>query len=85
VTAPVIVPIVDDLEALELIERERNARDRRSYALRLTDAGGAKLDTARAEVDALTAKLIGRRDREELAALLRRLIEDVDLAEQPEP
>lgn len=54
-----MVKVVDDLERLGLVERRRNAADRRLYDLTLTDAGGetvAATEAAvlRAEADALS-------------------------------
>ena len=58
VTPPVIVPIVDELEALELVRRERNPADRRSYALRLTPAGERTLVEARERLEQLPAGVL---------------------------
>ena len=68
VTPPVVVPIVDELEAHELLRRERNPSDRRSYALRLTSAGESKLAEARARIELVPS------GGPELRALLRRLL-----------
>src|SRR6202035_4875853 len=37
--APRLVALIDDLEARGLVERRRDPRDRRNYAISLTDAG----------------------------------------------
>ncbi len=52
-----MVLVVDDLENLGLIERQRDPGDRRRYALRLTDRGRAKLAEAN-EVDAVRAEVV---------------------------
>jgi DNA-binding MarR family transcriptional regulator len=46
-----VVKLVDGLEATGWVARERNADDRRSYALRLTDAGAGALRRFHAELD----------------------------------
>jgi DNA-binding MarR family transcriptional regulator len=77
VTPPVIVPIVDELEALELVRRERNPADRRSYALRLTPKGERTLKQARERLERLPAGVFDERQAgggPELRALLRRLL-----------
>lgn len=77
VTPPVVVPIVDELEALELIRRERNPADRRSYALRLTPAGERTLSEARRRHDLLPQGVFDGRQAAggpELRALLRQLL-----------
>jgi DNA-binding MarR family transcriptional regulator len=46
-----VVKLVDGLEATGWVARERNLDDRRSYALRLTEAGAAALRRFQAELD----------------------------------
>jgi DNA-binding MarR family transcriptional regulator len=77
VTPPVVVPIVDELEALELVRRERNPADRRSYSLRLTPEGKRTLAEARERLERLPAGVFDERQAAggpELRALLRRLL-----------
>ena len=77
VTPPVIVPIVDELEALELVRRERNPADRRSYALRLTPAGERTLVEARERLELLPAGMLDEHQAAggpELRSLLRQLL-----------
>jgi DNA-binding MarR family transcriptional regulator len=78
-----MVFLTDELEKLGLVERRRNPADRRSHALYLTEAGTAMLDrvreVTRAHEDAITAGLSGT-EREQLAALLRRLARERGLA-----
>ena len=88
VNATRMVFLTDELEQLGLVERRRNPADRRSHALHLTEAGTAMLArirqvTAAHEAD-ITASL-GEAEREELAALLRRLADDQGLAAQSLP
>lgn len=73
VTPPVVVPIVDELEALELVRRERNSADRRSYALLLTPKGERTLAQARERLEQLPAGVYDD-GGPELRALLRRLL-----------
>jgi DNA-binding MarR family transcriptional regulator len=77
VTPPVIVPIVDELEARGLLRRVRNPADRRSYALRITPEGERALVEARERLDLLPAGVFDERQAAggpELRALLRRLL-----------
>jgi DNA-binding MarR family transcriptional regulator len=78
VSGPVIVELVDSLEARGLIVRERNPEDRRSYALRLSAPGEALLERARALIAAMVATIahegIGSAGMYELAALLREML-----------
>jgi len=76
-TPPVVVPIVDELEARDLLRRERNPEDRRSYALRLTPAGERTLAEARRRLELLPAGVFDERQAAggpELRGLLRRLL-----------
>jgi DNA-binding MarR family transcriptional regulator len=74
-----MVWLVDDLEQHGLIERRRNPADRRAYALYLTPRGRRVVDEAM-EVSAVhETDLLGSlqpTEREELAALLRRVAAD---------
>jgi DNA-binding MarR family transcriptional regulator len=77
ISGPVVVEMVDALEALGLVERRRDPSDRRSNALVVTEAGREALERATGELDAETAILtapIGAEGNAELAALLRKLL-----------
>jgi DNA-binding MarR family transcriptional regulator len=79
VTPPVVVPIIDELEALGFVQRERNLDDRRSYALRLTPEGERTRAEARRRLELLPAGVFGddaASGAPELRALLRRLLGD---------
>ena len=76
-----ITPILQDLERAGLVSREAVPGDRRSYALRLTDEGAARLahlSERAAEHDRRLDAIVGDR-KQELIALLRRI--SVALAE----
>jgi DNA-binding MarR family transcriptional regulator len=77
VSGPVVVEMVDALEALGLVERRRDPADRRSNALVVTDAGRAALERATAGLEAGTRELvapIGEAGDAELRGLLRKLL-----------
>jgi DNA-binding MarR family transcriptional regulator len=77
VSGPVIVELVDALEARNLVMRERNQEDRRSYALRLSAEGEALLTRASTAIEAALTEAsqeIGRAGMLRLAALLRELL-----------
>ncbi|WP_188284006.1 MarR family winged helix-turn-helix transcriptional regulator [Streptomyces sp. CBMA29] len=72
-----ILQIVDDLESAGRVVRERDPRDRRRYALRLTDAGRDALATARRAVEAAETDMgtrLGTDGRAELKALLTKML-----------
>jgi DNA-binding MarR family transcriptional regulator len=69
VSATMVTQIVDDLERLGLLERRRNAADRRSYTVTMTPEGERVLAAAR--VKAATISIPGD---EELRPLLRKLV-----------
>jgi DNA-binding MarR family transcriptional regulator len=77
--APRLVALIDDLEARGLLERRRDPRDRRNYAISLTEAGGEmwrKVSTvARQHERALTAAL-EEKESAQLASLLRRIADE---------
>src|SRR3954468_20047516 len=78
VSGPVVVEMVDALEARGMVERRRDPPDRRSNALVVTQAGRDALETSRTELDAATAELvapIGPHGDAELRALLRKLLQ----------
>jgi DNA-binding MarR family transcriptional regulator len=69
VSATMVTQVVDDLERLHLVERARNATDRRSYTITMTPEGAKVLTAARAR-----AKHIEIPGDEELRPLLRKLV-----------
>src|SRR4051794_36482017 len=78
VSGPVVVEMVDALEARGMVERRRDSPDRRSTALGVTQAGRDARETSRPELDAATAELvapIGPHGDAELRALLRKLLQ----------
>ncbi len=74
-----VVKLVDVLEAKSWVVRERSAQDRRTYALRLTDAGRAALEELATDADrgeqVLTRDLT-EGDVERLRARLTELLAD---------
>jgi DNA-binding MarR family transcriptional regulator len=77
VSGPVVVEMVDALEAQGMVERRRDPADRRSNALVVTDAGRAALDGATSRLEARVRTLvapIGADGDAELRALLRKLL-----------
>ncbi len=77
VSGPVVVEMVDALEARGMVERRRDPVDRRSNALVVTDAGRDALDAARGKLDDATRELvapIGAEGDAELRSLLRKLL-----------
>jgi DNA-binding MarR family transcriptional regulator len=77
VSGPVVVEMVDALEARGMVERRRDPVDRRSNALVVTAAGREALERARGQLDAVTSELvapIGPDGDAELRALLRKLL-----------
>jgi DNA-binding MarR family transcriptional regulator len=77
VSGPVVVEMVDALEALGLVERRRDPADRRSNALLVTDAGREALERAAADLEVAMRRLaapIGEEGDAELRALLRKLL-----------
>jgi DNA-binding MarR family transcriptional regulator len=78
VSGPVVVEMVDALEARGMVERRRDPADRRSNALVVTAAGRDALESARGKLDAATRELvapIGPHGDAELRALLRKLLQ----------
>lgn len=78
-TGPAIVQTVDRLQAIGLVERQRDASDRRSYALKLTSDGHDTLRRARIAIgqinDELDQILGSEAKRHELNQLLRKLLD----------
>ncbi len=71
-----LTPALRDLERRGLVQRERAAHDRRSYALTLTDAGRRvlrKLSRHAAAHDAELDVLVGKANKEAFLAMLRRI------------
>jgi DNA-binding MarR family transcriptional regulator len=77
VSGPVVVEMVDALEALGMVERRRDPADRRSNALVVTEAGRAALADATVELEEEMRRLlapIGEEGDAELRGLLRKLL-----------
>ena len=77
VSGPVVVEMVDALEALGMVERRRDPADRRSNALVVTETGRAALTDATGELEEAMRQLvepIGEEGDAELRALLRKLL-----------
>jgi MarR family transcriptional regulator, lower aerobic nicotinate degradation pathway regulator len=71
-----LVSVIDDLEAQGLVERRRDAADRRRYAIHLTRAGRTKLSRAREAVKLRGEELLAplsADERETLHDLLSRV------------
>ena len=83
-----MVFLVDELEQRGLIERRRNAADRRSYALYLTAQGREKLREVQASgsrhQDEIGGSLI-RDERVQLTSLLRKLAAEQGITEDDFP
>jgi DNA-binding MarR family transcriptional regulator len=77
--APRLVALIDELEARGLVERKRDPRDRRNYAISLTSAGRKTMRqvaaVAKQHEQALTAALDDN-ERSQLASLLRRVADE---------
>lgn len=72
-----MVSVVDDLERSALVERRRNPRDRRAYALEITEHGRDWLQRATAVIHETESSLLSDLDgpeREQLRGLLRRVV-----------
>jgi DNA-binding MarR family transcriptional regulator len=73
----VMVSVCDDLEKAGYVRRERNPRDRRSYAVTITDSGRQRLAEAEASILAFledTFQGLTRGERDQLTALLGKLL-----------
>ena len=78
VSTPVVVEMVDALEAAGMVERRRDPGDRRSNALVVTGKGARTLESATKDLQAATKVLvepIGADGDAELRELLRKLLE----------
>jgi DNA-binding MarR family transcriptional regulator len=73
-----MVAVVDELEGLGAVRRERDGRDRRAYAIELTAAGRRLLGRARPVLTAAEEEFLAplpADDRERLKDALRLLLE----------
>jgi DNA-binding MarR family transcriptional regulator len=85
---PLMVAVVDELEAKGLVARRRSQHDRRRSVVELTDAGHAMLARADAVADEVTKELFGALDADERVALhqtLRRAMAPEPVAAQASP
>jgi DNA-binding MarR family transcriptional regulator len=83
-----IVPVIDDLQALDLVQRSRDPRDRRRYALTLRDQGRRKLAAAADAAETVRAEIVrtlGSDAEEELRTLLQALVTATPPAPHPAP
>ena len=83
-----MVFLVDELERRGLVERRRNAADRRSYALYLTAQGREKLREVRASRSRHQDEIGGSLNRDErvqLTSLLRKLAAEQGITESDFP
>lgn len=72
-----MVALIDDLERLGLVERERHPEDRRAYAITLTAGGREMLSQATGVVAATQEEsfaALSRTEQEQLRALLAKLL-----------
>lgn len=77
-----VVVLIDDLQKKELVSRERNARDRRTYELRLTAQGKSvmgKMRTIGAAHEEEITNALTDEEREHLATLLGKIAESHEL------
>jgi len=77
VTPPAVLQSVDELEAIGLVQRARNAKDRRAYDLTLTESGRHSLDAACTEAAALQSEvvdLLGAAGDQDLRELLAKVL-----------
>ncbi|MFG6195552.1 MarR family transcriptional regulator [Nonomuraea sp. JJY05] len=73
----VMVGVCDDLEREGHVRRERNPRDRRSYAVTITDSGRRRLAAAQASIPAFlddTFHALTGDERRRLSAILAKLL-----------
>lgn len=83
-----MVFLVDELEQRGLVERRRNAADRRSYALYLTDSGQHMLTAIREAAGQEHGRLgtsLSQGERGQLTSLLRKLAGELGITEQQLP
>jgi DNA-binding MarR family transcriptional regulator len=60
VTAPAILPVIDELDLAGLVRRSRNPVDRRAYRLTLSAAGRERLAAAQLALDEVQSAIAGR-------------------------
>ncbi|MFI6735144.1 MarR family winged helix-turn-helix transcriptional regulator [Nonomuraea sp. NPDC050451] len=73
----VMVGVCDELEREGHVRRERNPRDRRSYAVTITDSGRRRLAAAQASIPAFlddTFHALTGEERGQLSAILAKLL-----------
>ncbi|MHC0432250.1 MarR family winged helix-turn-helix transcriptional regulator [Streptomyces sp. O3] len=78
VTGPAVSQLVDELVKLGLVRRGRDPRDRRRYALEVTEQGREKLAVVTAAVEELAsdvAAMLGPGGEDELRALLLKFLQ----------
>jgi DNA-binding MarR family transcriptional regulator len=83
-----MVFLVDELEQRGLVQRRRNAADRRSYALYLTERGHDALRQVAAAAAGHSESFgaaLTQAERDQLTALLRKLAAEQGIAEQGLP
>lgn len=59
VSAPAVLPLIDDVEADRLVNRKRGTTDRRTYDLTLTASGRSRLLEALAVIESVQAEIVG--------------------------
>jgi DNA-binding MarR family transcriptional regulator len=77
-----VVALVDELEALGLVERRSSPNDRRAYALHITKKGRAKVDVVvqvASEHEEALFRALNAQDRKQLSGLLRRVADEQGL------
>lgn len=77
VSAPVVAKLIDELDEAGLVDRVRNAQDRRLYDLRLSALGERQLtDAVRVanEIAAAVCELLGEKGAADLRRLLTKLV-----------
>lgn len=75
-----LTPVLNDLVRRGYVHRARTRNDRRTYRLTLTPAGRAllgQLMTCAREHDRNLDRLVGRKDKPRLLALLRRIANEI--------
>lgn len=76
-----VVGVIDELAAAGLVRRERDPDDRRCHRLVVTDEGRALLPRIRDQVASWSQALVRTldpKDRQQLVALLSRIVADLD-------
>ncbi|WP_066361446.1 MarR family winged helix-turn-helix transcriptional regulator [Herbidospora mongoliensis] len=73
----VMVGVCDDLENHDLVRRERNPRDRRSYAVTITDTGRQRLAEAEQTIPGFLDQVfhvLSAQERDQLTTLLGKVL-----------